>query len=67
MFAANYNKKDGNRPYVDPRYNTTDFLKIKTALTASGYLVNAIYFSHIVEQFFGMRTFDIEFKHQLLH
>jgi hypothetical protein len=51
MFAANFNKKDNNKPWIDPRYNTTDFLRVSSALTASGYFVNASYFSTLLKNF----------------
>lgn len=51
MFAANFNKRDSNKPRVDPRYNTTDFLRVSSALTASGYLVNGSYFSTLLKNF----------------
>lgn len=49
LFAANLH---GGGPYyanIDPRYNTSDFLKVSFAQTASGYFVNGQYMQTLLD------------------
>jgi hypothetical protein len=48
MFSANLAK---SATVEDPRYSTKDFLKVKSALSASGYMINASYFTTLLNNF----------------